>query len=238
MKRHLILLIATPILFLLAGTTGAAPPAGFTAHYEVLRSGQRIGEASMTLARQGDAWEFVTDTRGTAGLAGFLGIDADETSRFQWRGDMPEMLQYDYRLDGGLKHSTRRTRVDWPSRTVQVDDSRKGSSRYAAQPGLVDRHLLALALAQALSGGSEDITLPVAVRDRVETEHFRVAAREPVDVPAGRYGDAVRVERSDRDRGFVAWYAPARYPVPLKLTQGGKLELRLVDFASATTGSD
>ena len=51
-------------------------------------------------------------------------------------------------------------------------------------------------------------------------------------MPAGSF-DAVRVDRTDQDRDFNAWYVPAKYPVPVKLAQkdGGNLTLELVSYS-------
>ena len=53
-------------------------------------------------------------------------------------------------------------------------------------------------------------------------------------MPAGRF-QAQRVDRTDADRGFSAWYVPARYPLPVKLSQhdGGDLTMQLVSFKAA-----
>jgi len=62
-------------------------------------------------------------------------------------------------------------------------------------------------------------------------DRFKAAGKEDLTVPAGRF-DAVRVDRTDADRGFSAWYAPDRYPLPVKLSQkdGGNLTMELVSF--------
>jgi hypothetical protein len=71
----------------------------------------------------------------------------------------------------------------------------------------------------------------VAVKQAVENQQFKVSGKEKVTVPAGSF-DAVRVDRTDADRGFNAWYVPAKFPVPVKLAQkdGGDLTMELVKF--------
>jgi hypothetical protein len=65
----------------------------------------------------------------------------------------------------------------------------------------------------------------------VENQQFKVAGSDDVQVPAGRF-KAQRVERSDSDKAFNAWYVPQKYPVPVKLSQseGGNLTLQLVSY--------
>ena len=223
-----------PVLAALALFTGLAHASDrvpFTATYDVVRSGKRVGKANMSLQRDGGNWRFTSVTHASLGPGGLLGIDTTETSLFRWKQYSPEMLAYDFRLDSSLKKSHRHTEADWSAQRVHVDDSGKGRSDYASEPGLVERHLLALALGQALlHGDNDEIDFAVAVRDHVEHQTFRVDGPETVDVPAGRFDDAWHVERSDRDRGFNSWYAPERYPVPLMIRYGDRMELRLATF--------
>jgi len=50
-------------------------------------------------------------------------------------------------------------------------------------------------------------------------------------VPAGSF-NAERVDRTDAERGFSAWYAPGKYLLPVKLSQhdGGDLVMELVSY--------
>jgi hypothetical protein len=96
---------------------------------------------------------------------------------------------------------------------------------------MVERNTLPLALGLALRGGQREVSLPVAVRQTVERQQFKVTGTEAIDVPAGHF-NALQVERTDADRGFTAWYAPQRYPLPVKLAQhdGGDMVMVLVSF--------
>ena len=96
---------------------------------------------------------------------------------------------------------------------------------------MVERNNTALAIGLALQDGQQQLALPVAVKQDVETQRFKVAGKEKVSVPAGSY-QATRVDRTDADRGFSAWYVPDRYPLPVKLSQheGGDLTMELVSF--------
>jgi hypothetical protein len=209
----------------------AAPPRDFTAIYQVSRDGAPMGEATVSLHASGHGeWVFSKDIKGTAGLAAMLGADDRESSSFRWKGDVPEAISYDYRLTTGIKNKRRQLRVDWPKNRVTVDEGKR-TLTYPASPGMVERNTLPLALGLALRDGLRQVVLPVAVRQEVQTQRFAVTGKENVKVPAGSFL-AMRVERTDADRGFSAWYAPARYPLPVKLSQhdGGNMEMRLVSF--------
>lgn len=209
----------------------AAPPGAFTAVYNVSQNGQPLGVARVTLrVGSGGEWVYSKDVKGTGGLAALLGASVSESSTLRCKGDVPEAVSYDYQLQAAIKNKQRHLRVDWASGQVSVDDG-KGPISYPAQPGMVERNTLPLALGLALRDGQQQVSLPVAVRQTVETQHFKVTGSETVKVPAGSFR-AQRVERTDADRGFTAWYAPNRFPLPVKLSQhdGGDMQLELVSY--------
>lgn len=224
----LALLLGFALLF---GTANATTPTAFTATYKVLRGGSPLGVATISLHDDGNGqWTYRKDVEGTGGLAAMLGASMHETSRFRWKGDLPEALSYDYELNTGIKNKQRHLRVDWSTNQVHVDGS-KGTETYPAEPGIVERNTLPLALGVALQTGKQHVALAVAVRQEVQTQQFKVIGKETVNVPAGRF-DAERVDRTDADRDFSAWYAPERYPLPVKLSQheGGDLVMELVSY--------
>ena len=209
----------------------AAVPAAFTATYDVSQGGQPMGQATVSLRADGHGeWIYRKDVKGTGGLAALLGASVTESSRFRWKGDVPEAISYDYQLQTAVKQKQRHLTVDWPKNRVTVDDG-KGAQSYPGSPGMVERNTLALALGLALRDGKQQVALPVAVRQEVQTQNFEVTGRETVKVPAGHF-DAQRVDRTDADRGFSAWYAPDRYPLPVKLSQhdGGDMVMELVSY--------
>lgn len=220
--------VSAALLF--AGSLLAAPLPTFTAHYQLLQNGAPIGEATMTLALSGnDEWTFTTQSRGTAGMAALLGADVRETSRFRWKGALPEGLSYDYSLDAAIKHKERHVRFDWASNTISVDD--KGEQHFAAEPGAIERHTIALAIAAGLDAGQTTFAFPVAVRDRIESQHFAVLGKTTIKVPAGSY-TASHVARSDGG-GFDAWFVPGKLPVPVQVSQhdNGDFTLKLESYS-------
>jgi hypothetical protein len=96
---------------------------------------------------------------------------------------------------------------------------------------MVDRNILPLALGLALQDNKHSVNLPIGVKQRVENQQFQVKGSETVKVPAGNF-QTERIERTDSDKPFDAWYAPKKYPVPVKLAQsdGGNLILQLIGY--------
>jgi hypothetical protein len=218
-------------LLLAAQAVFAATPSAFTATYNVLQGGQPMGQATVTLRSAGHGeWIYSKDMKGTGGLAAILGASVKETSHFRWKGDVPEAISYDYQMVAMGKNKQRHLTADWSTNRVTVDEG-KGPHTYPATPGMVERNTTALALGVALRDGKQQISLPVAVRQAVETQQFKVTGKETVKVAAGSF-DAERIDRSDTAREFSAWYAPGRYPVPVKLSQrdGGDLTMELVSY--------
>lgn len=199
----------------------AAPPLpGFTAHYRVLQNGSAIGEAVLTLAPGANhTWTFTTESRGTAGLASLLAAGTREVSTFKWIGDSPQGISYDYAMKSALKQTHRSMRFDWSHHTIEVNDN--GSFHFATEPGAIERQTVPLALAAGLAAGKTRFTLPVAVRDRIETQHYAAQGKQDVKVPAGSF-DATRVRRTDGGDAFEAWFAPTKLPAPVKIDQRGK----------------
>lgn len=214
-----------------AAFAAAPAPTPFTATYQVSQGGQLIGEAVVTLKSAGNGqWVYSNQTKGTAGLAAALGANSNETTTFRWNNGAPETVRYDYAMDAGFKSKQRHTEVNWNSGQVTVDEG-KGPMNYPSAPGMVDRNTTPYAVGLALREGKQDVALPVAVKRNVETQQFKVAGKETVKVPAGSF-QTERVVRGGDEKAFSAWYAPQKYPVPVKLSQsdGGNLELQLVSY--------
>jgi hypothetical protein len=224
---------AAGLALALAATAAFAadPPAPFTATYRVLRGGEAIGQATLQFKADGQGmYEYSNRVEGTSGLAAMLGASSSETTRLRWHDGRPETLDYDYRMEASIKHKQRHLAVDWNAHQVSVTDNGK-PYRYATAPGMVDRNALPLALGLALRDGKRSVAVPVGVKQRVEQQRFQVKGDESVTVPAGRF-QAERIERTDSDKSFDAWYAPKQYPVPVKLSQsdGGDLTLELTGY--------
>lgn len=225
------LLAAGLVLAMFAGTAFAADaPQPFTAHYQVLQGDQKIGEATVTLKAVGNGqWTLENASKGTGGIAAMLGASSDETTRFRWTQGRPETLSYDYQMQAAIKSKQRHLNVDQNSHQVSVDEG-KGTRHYAGSAGMVDRNTVPYAIGLALRAGKQQVTLPVAVRQKVEQQQYEVTGKAQVKVPAGSF-NADKVQRSD-DPSFNAWYVPGKYLLPVKLTQhdGGNLTLELVSY--------
>lgn len=236
MKRRSILL-----LLLAASGAGAAAPAPggsadppiapFHAEYAVSRNGSELGRSTLVLRAQGDGtWILESATHGTEGLASLIGVDVVETSHFRWRDGRPESLDYRYRQHTAFKHRKRDIAFDRRSQRATVSDNGE-VHRYPIEAGVIDRHCASLAIAADLARGATSLVYAVAVKDRVEPNHYRNRGHESVTVPAGRY-DSVRIDRDDPGHQATSWFAPSLGWLPVRIEQSDKkgdtITLRLV----------
>lgn len=228
----------------LAPTAKAVDPASsqpFSARYEVLRNGRALGEARLTLARgSDDTWQFHSETRGTRGLASIAGAEISERSTFRWRGLLPELVEYDYRQSVAMRRRERSLRIDAAGNAiVSRQDDRTWELRF--EEGVVDRNAVALGIMAAVADGRADLSFRVADRDDVESQRYRVAGRERVDVRAGSF-DAVLIERirEKPGRDTDTWLAPELGHLAVRIrhreADGETIEMRLVshDLGTAT----
>lgn len=227
------LLCLLPLTAMAADKAKVTPPQPFSATYKVLRKGSPLGVSTLTLTRNDDGtWTYKSSLDAQHGLAALLGGSIHEASRFRWHDGHIEALSYDYRMHTAIKSKQRHVKVDWKAGTVSVHTSDDGNFNYKPQPGLVERHVLVLALGRAVAAGQTRIALPVAVKDRVQTQTFAVRGKPTIKVPAGTF-QTVRVDRTHDSKGYSVWYDPARFgAVPVKLSQeaGGDITLLLKSF--------
>jgi hypothetical protein len=211
--RKLLFCLAAGSLSLGAHAANLHP---MSATYNVLRDGKAVGDAIYTLQSNSDGtWTLRSETHGTAGMARLAGLDVREESTFRWQDGRIDGVSYDYRQDAAFKHKSRR--IDFDGRAAHVSEG-KDHFDYPVQPGTMDRSSVALALGQTLADGKREATLPVAVRDRVEQQHFVVAGEETITVPAGSF-KAARFERTDQPGKARSWYATNVTTLPVRVEQ-------------------
>lgn len=213
-----------------------APAAPFHAEYRALRNGEDIGRTTLDLSDNHDGtWTLRSETHGTSGLAKLAGIHISETSRFRWRDNRPEAIDYLYSEDSAIRKRTRHAAFDQKTGEVQVEEG-GDTFHYATVPGLIDRHAVTLALATDLKRGASSFDYQVAVKDHIEDMRYERAGTEKMSVPAGAF-DVVLMRRigepgSDRKRVARSWFAESLGWMPVQIEQtekkGDTITLKLV----------
>lgn len=238
--RHLIpaLALATLLALPASGVAAAPPLQPYVAHYEVLRDGAPAGRATVSLNAEGEGqWRLHSRTEGTQGLAALAGLLVEETSVFSETAKGLQCISYRYR-QSGLR--VRERSVDCGSgETDIVSRDHRGEYRFPAQPGVLDRQTVSLALARELKPGAQGrFEFPVVDRERIEDQHFRVSAEEVVTLASGE-NHAWRVERirDDNERSTTTWFdLEKRVPMRIVQRENGKssFEMRLLSLEIGT----
>ena len=223
------------LLSMLALPTLAAAPAPFSTRYEVLRNGDRLGEATIRFtALGGGRFQLLTNTTGTEGLAALTGATVEERSVLSWHGDQPETQSYDYLQKLGWKARERHMRVDAAGQRIDLQDKDHDYSP-PYRSGVLDRHAITVALMQDLAlGKTGDQLYVVPNKDHLETWRFRAGGISTLQTELGAQR-ALRVDRirdDDSGRKTTFWLAVDRGFVPLRMLQtednGESVEMRIV----------
>lgn len=243
--RHaplLTLAVAGGLLLLrndVAAQTEQASLLPYQARYQVLRNGSTLGQAVVTLARDGNGttWRLRSETRGTQGLAALARVEIVEDSHFRMRGGRPETLDYSFHQRAAWKNRERTVKVDAAAGTILSTDKERSHS-FAYAPRVIDRQLVTLALALDLArsevpGKKQDLVYRVVDRDELEDQRYVSGIKETLPSPIGDLR-TLRLTRVRENPGRVtdSWLAIDRGFVPVKVIQrepdGETFELRLV----------
>ncbi|HET7843968.1 MAG TPA: DUF3108 domain-containing protein [Xanthomonadales bacterium] len=226
------LLLAAALAAAPVADAPAAPLAPVTLEYEVLRNGDPMGVSTLVLAQdERGEWTLESRTKGTSGLAGLAGASIDERSAFAWREGHPELRHYRYAQALAWKDKRRELDVLPDARSIAYDDG-KHVGRMPFEDGVMDRHMVVLAIARDVAAKAEVLEYRVADKDKLETHRYRIAGTERVTCRAGSF-EATRVERVREHPGrtTTSWLAAETQWLPVKIVQrepdGETIEMRL-----------
>ena len=225
-----------------AGAGGSQPYPAFTATYEAKASGFNIGTVKVSLTRTGSdeyLYEQKSETRGVAALFG--SDNATESSRWRFRNDRIEVIEYRSRRKGGDDDDNAHLVFDWENRRVKNIGA--GEHWEIAMPeGAVDRLVMQLAMLFDVRKGDTVFRYRIPRQGRIKIYDFELVGEEPVELDSGTYR-TLKAERTndDRDRSWV-WSAPDLDYFPVRFLKhkksGIKLELVLkkLEFTGPTSG--
>lgn len=225
----LLVSLSTPML------SQAAPPKPFTADYEVLRNGEKLGKATIRFAALPDGrFDLQTDTFGSEGLAAIAGVSIKERSLLNWNSKHLETISYNYEQKIAWKTREHSLLVDAKAGRILSTD-KNGSRALPYQPGVLDRHAVTVALMQDLAlGKMGELLYIVPDGDGLATQKYRPSPSEKIDTPLGSQR-AVRIERirdSGGGRSTTLWLGQDQGWVPLRLLQkepdGETIEMRIL----------
>lgn len=211
---------------------GAEPPVPFEATLELLRNGKLIGESRFSLSVTDGDWVMRSESRGTRGLAKFLGVEESSESRGGWEDGAPRPESFRQTVEVSFKTIETTADFDWDAGTVRSVHE-DGENTFPLEPGLLDPVSVGLAVRAGLTMGEREWRLPMVDEDEIEEQHFRAAGAEAIETPLG----CLQTERVDKIRGpqstryTQTWYARDLAWVPVQVahgkTDGDRMESRL-----------
>ncbi len=222
----------TLILVHIALTSVADAAAGefalqpYQAKYHVHSSGFRAGEIISTLRPEGT--DYIFETRGKSrGLATlFVPRQALEVSRFRVGED--GLIALSYFRDAGKSDPRDDTRAefDWINGTVATVDKGRDAMLELA-PGMIERHILPLAIGLGLRHGAAPQSLTLVERDRIKSFDITAQGNERIEFE-GVVHDTMKFlqHREESDRRTTIWFAPDLGFVPVKFEIHDKRGLR------------
>lgn len=235
MKRPL---LSLALLFLVAFSAPAPALEPFVANYQVFREGKALGEAVMQVVPESTPgrWRIDLNIRGTRGLVGLAGVNAQQSTVFDVNADA-------YRP---LSQSTVRKAVfmgrqitgvyDWSSRTARWtgDVKKKRQAPVPLQDGDMSGLLINLAIVRDAQPGA---TLHYRFVDNGRARDHRYAvAQELEGVTVDGMGfNAMRVSRvQDASQDETILWVVDGVPTPVRILQRDDgedtFDLRLVDY--------
>lgn len=225
-----------PRLFVLScllplAALSAEPPTPFQADYRAEYMGMKAN-AERSLERL-DGQQYELRSRVRLRLLGKTLTEIDEVSRFSWQDG--RVWSQDYRfVQSGLGKRSRSVRIDWQTQTAQAEVNGR-SVALRVEGEVFDELNGLLGLRQQLAAGAEEVALQAIEKDSLDTERYRVLARESLDTALGPV-EALRLQKlrgPDSERLTQIWLAPAWDYLLVKLYQrdpdGRELTLELAD---------
>lgn len=211
------------------------PPVPFEAQMEALRNGKVIGESKISLSVENGDWVMRSHTRGTKGMAKFLGVDERSESRGGWQDGAPRPDGFEQRVKVSFKTIETTAEFDWAAGQVRSVHE-KDEFILPAEPGLLDPVSVGLAVRAGLAEGEREWRLPMVDEDEIKEQHFRAEGAEALETALG----CLHTERVDKIRAPTSrrytrtWYARDLKWVPVHVTHGktdgDHMETRLVSL--------
>ena len=158
--------------------------APFEARYELFRNGKPIGETSISFAILDDHWTLKSDTRGTHGLARFLGAEEHSRSEGDWHAGKPRPLTFREEVNVAMVTHRVSADFDWAAGTIH-STWKDGTATVPTQPGAIDTGSVTLLLRTGLAAGQENWKLPVLDDDELDEQTYQAAPAERIDTALG-----------------------------------------------------
>jgi hypothetical protein len=194
----------------------------FTAEYDVIRNGNKIGERTHALHKRENGYLFEARTH-TTGLAALL-IPGEVTERSFWllNNNHVQPQRYEY-LDSSDSSRTTRLQFDWQRRHVT---NRVGNEAWGMDIPVdtQDKFGYMLALMHDLQHGNTVPEYQVADGGRLKTYRFVSKGKVLLDTALGKL-ETIKLQRiraDKKNRKVFIWCAPSLGYLPVKIERHKK----------------
>jgi hypothetical protein len=224
----------------------AVDQTGFKVTMELFRNGKLAGETTFTFTSDDDEWFMQSQTLGTKGLAGVLGVQENSFSRGDWKDGLPRPLAFERNVKA-IKTFRWAANFDWARGDVHSIYP-DGESTIAIKPGVIDESTLGMLIRLGLERGEDEWFLQVLDEDEIEQEHFKARPAERAQTALGCVTayPVEKIRRPGSTRYTRTYYARDHHFVPFMIehgkTDGDHLESRLksleIDGKKVAPGPD
>lgn len=196
-------------------------PADFEARLELHRNGKLSGETRFSLETRNGRWVMSSETKGTKGMASWIGLRENSTGEGDWHQGQPRPLRYERTVKAILTMEWS-AEFDWQDKvahTVYPD----GQSSLELEPGVVDEMGLALRIRNGLRNGEDEWFLRQVDEDEIEDVHFRVSSVKAVQTQLGcMTTHVVEKVRGEGSKRYTRTYYAAEHDFVPVLIEHGK----------------
>jgi hypothetical protein len=201
-------------------------PVPYTAKYSVMTNGATLAEATYTLKRSGQGWEFRAHAKPTKMVSWFINSEIDEYSLLETEGVSVRPLKYRYeqKADKEKDGKILQAQYDWQNNTVTVTDGKK-TRQLAIKTGTHDPLSAQLALTQCIKNDCGETHYSVIDELELQQRRFERTGVETVRTMLGDH-EAVKVSYRRGTRETIIWLASALNYIPVRIQQFKNSELK------------
>jgi len=219
------------LLFLITGHARAGLlDSGFTAEFQVYKSGTYLGIATRTLKRSDEnILEFSSHTVPKGFVALFVSDQVVETSRLKKTQDRFIPVVYTYDQTGGKKQKHYRLRFDWDKQLLL---STYDNKQHPLTTGTQELLGFQLQLMLDLANGKRAVSYAIADRKGIENYTLTNTGLETVQTAKGNF-KSIKMESNITPKGdkYILWCAESMNFLPIRVKKirrnGDEIELVL-----------
>ncbi|VAW39306.1 hypothetical protein MNBD_GAMMA01-1978 [hydrothermal vent metagenome] len=170
-------MIKTILILLLVTTFRVQALDLFKAEYTVFKDGKQIGNSSIELSKDEQFYRITDQTKGTHGMASFLGFKRSEETLFSESDG--KFIPDSYHMKQKVAFNKRHSDYQVDAETQMIYGSHKGDAWQIKTPAMfLTPNLVSLRLFQDICAGkTADLTYRVLKAEKVVDYHFKITSQ-------------------------------------------------------------